>query len=140
MDLDHELCYCFHVSKRKVVNFVKQRRPRGAPQISEWFGAGSGCGWCIPFLLKIHAQVLRGEAVAGDDITPEEYESLRAKYRQLVAEGKAAKNTYEAPPAPVPETGKALEGSGSTEQNSGDFDFTRYFSRARPDPEPDNLK
>jgi len=58
MDLDRTLCYCHHVTKRKIVNFVRQRRPKKASQISECFEAGSGCGWCIPFLVKIHREVM----------------------------------------------------------------------------------
>jgi bacterioferritin-associated ferredoxin len=50
---DEELCLCFHVTKRKVVNFLRVENPRVASQISECFGAGTGCGWCRPFLLKL---------------------------------------------------------------------------------------
>ena len=27
MDLDDELCLCFHVTKRKVVNFIRLEKP-----------------------------------------------------------------------------------------------------------------
>jgi bacterioferritin-associated ferredoxin len=50
---DDELCLCFHVTQRKVVNFLRVERPRVASQMSECFGAGTGCGWCRPFLLKL---------------------------------------------------------------------------------------
>ncbi|MBI4602699.1 MAG: (2Fe-2S)-binding protein [Planctomycetes bacterium] len=145
MDLDDKLCYCFGVSKRKIVNFVRQTRPRHASQVSDCFGAGTGCGWCIPFLVRIHRQVTAGEtgeAVEKDELTPEEYEALRARYRQSVAEGARERNTYEAcssgPPsaAPVPADGEAPKA-----ENAGEpFDFTRYFSRSRPEPEPEDLR
>lgn len=46
MELDDEVCLCFHVSKRKVQNFLRVERPRRASQLAECFGAGTGCGWC----------------------------------------------------------------------------------------------
>ena len=76
MDLDAKVCYCFHVSRRKLVNFVRQRRPSVASQLSECGGAGTGCGWCIPFLKQIHAQE-EGDLEA---ISPAEYERRRAEY------------------------------------------------------------
>ena len=42
MDLDDKVCYCFHVSKRKLVNFVKRERPRVPSQLSQCGGAGTG--------------------------------------------------------------------------------------------------
>ncbi len=145
MDLDHELCYCFHVSKRKVVNFAKQTRPRRASQLSQCFGAGSGCGWCIPFLVKIHEQILRGDLVAADDITPDEYEAMRAQYRKAVADGDRERNSFVLPaspaPTPTPQPAPAQETQpGGQRTSEAPFDFTRYFSRSRPDPEPETLK
>lgn len=53
MDLDDELCLCFHVTQRKVLNFLRVERPRRVAQLSECFGAGTGCGWCRPYLRKL---------------------------------------------------------------------------------------
>jgi NAD(P)H-nitrite reductase large subunit len=53
VELDDELCLCFHVTKRKVLNFLRVERPQRPSQMSECFGAGTGCGWCRPFLLKL---------------------------------------------------------------------------------------
>ena len=53
MELDDELCLCFHVSKRKVINFLRVERPQRESQLSECHGAGTGCGWCRPFLKKL---------------------------------------------------------------------------------------
>ena len=53
MELDDELCLCFHVTRRKVENFIKQKQPTRASQLSECFGAGTGCGWCRPFLRRL---------------------------------------------------------------------------------------
>ena len=53
MELDAKVCYCFHVSRRKLVNFARLYQPKVASQLSQCGGAGTGCGWCIPFLKKI---------------------------------------------------------------------------------------
>lgn len=76
MDLDDTVCLCFHVTRRKLVNFVRLHQPKVASQLSECGSAGTGCGWCIPFLKQIH---LRGtEAPA--PLTAEEYARRRAAY------------------------------------------------------------
>ncbi|HVT29126.1 MAG TPA: (2Fe-2S)-binding protein [Lacipirellulaceae bacterium] len=53
MQLDDELCLCFHVTKRKVINFLRIERPKRESQLAECHGAGTGCGWCRPFLKKL---------------------------------------------------------------------------------------
>lgn len=53
MNPDDELCLCFHVSLRKVRNWIRLHRPQRAGQLSECFGAGTGCGWCRPWLEKL---------------------------------------------------------------------------------------
>ena len=53
MELDEELCLCFHVTKRKVINFIRVEQPKRVGQLSECFGAGTGCGWCRPYLRKL---------------------------------------------------------------------------------------
>ncbi|XZE56710.1 (2Fe-2S)-binding protein [Planctomycetaceae bacterium SH139] len=64
-DADRELCLCFHVTRRKVENFIRVERPRVASQISECGGAGTGCGWCRPILERLLAE-FRGERVKSD--------------------------------------------------------------------------
>ena len=46
MDADDELCLCFHVSWRKVLNYIRVHRIRTPSQLHECGGAGTGCGWC----------------------------------------------------------------------------------------------
>ncbi len=53
MKLDDELCLCFHVTRRKLIQYVRIHRPAVASQLSECFGAGTGCGWCRPYLRQI---------------------------------------------------------------------------------------
>ena len=99
MNLDDKVCYCFHVSRRKLVNWVRLHQPQVPSQLSECGGAGTGCGWCIPFLKLIHK---RGMAETADDaaldqLTPEEYAALRAEYV------KAGKGTPPPGAEPLPE-------------------------------------
>src|SRR5262245_46260599 len=76
--LDHKSCLCFHVTRRKLLNFMRRRRPRVASQLSECGGAGTGCGWCIPFLRQLHQQGVSG--AEAELPTPEEYARCRAAY------------------------------------------------------------
>src|SRR4051812_21237149 len=80
MDLDAKVCYCFHVSRRKLVNFVRTEKPRVPSQLSECGSAGSGCGWCIPFLKEIFYQGKAGTEAGLEGLTSEEYEKRRADY------------------------------------------------------------
>ncbi|MHC4958400.1 MAG: (2Fe-2S)-binding protein [Planctomycetota bacterium] len=83
---DDNVCYCFRVSLRKLVNYARRERPRHASQMSECLDAGSGCGWCIPFLKRIWEDP---DGVNIDE-TPEEYAARRATYR----EAGAARNEF----------------------------------------------
>ena len=57
MRLDDNVCLCFHVSKRKVINFIRNEKPSTASQLSQCFGAGTGCGWCRPYLENLYKQL-----------------------------------------------------------------------------------
>lgn len=54
---DDEVCFCFHVPLRKIESFCKRERPKAASQISECLSAGTGCGWCIPMIRKVHLRL-----------------------------------------------------------------------------------
>jgi len=53
MDLDDEVCLCFHVSQRKILNFLRVERPQRPGQLADCFGAGTGCGWCRTYLAHL---------------------------------------------------------------------------------------
>ena len=53
---DDTICFCFHVSLRKIESFCQRKKPKAASQISQCLSAGTGCAWCIPMLRKIHEQ------------------------------------------------------------------------------------
>jgi len=78
MELDDHVCLCFRVSQRKLVNFARRVQPKVASQLSECGGAGTGCGWCIPFLKKLFARA--GEDGTLDAMTSAEYAARRAAY------------------------------------------------------------
>ena len=66
MELDDELCLCFHVTKRKVVSFLRVERPQRESQLADCHGAGTGCGWCRPFLKKLFEATQAGSATTAD--------------------------------------------------------------------------
>ena len=92
MNLDDKVCYCFHVSRRKLVNWARHNAPKVPSQLSMCGGAGTGCGWCIPFLKQIFQQAAPpvggcASCVATPDdaldaLTADEYAALRAEYVQ----------------------------------------------------------
>ena len=94
---DDTICFCFHVPLRKVESFCHREKPQAASQISECLAAGTGCGWCIPMLRKVHTKIC-GEykpwwkqdeveayrSVARDasqeQVDPDDYAAGRGKY------------------------------------------------------------
>lgn len=77
---DDEVCLCFHVSQRKIRNYLKRESPRVASQISECLGAGTGCGWCRPFLKQLHRQWEAGDPI-GLHMGTEGYAAGRQRHR-----------------------------------------------------------
>ncbi len=95
MELDDPVCYCFHVSKRKVFNFLRVHRPRVPSELSQCGGAGTGCGWCIA-TLKRYFEKSRSGQVDEDAMTRGEYEQQRADYIRA-GKGKPAPNAIPLP-------------------------------------------
>jgi len=71
MQPDDELCLCFHVTRRKVANYLRIEKPSRVAQLSDCHGAGTGCGWCRPFLERMftasQTNDVRGGKDAADD-------------------------------------------------------------------------
>ena len=84
MKPDEHICLCFHVTKRKVVNFIRVEQPRRASQLSECFGAGTGCGWCRSLLQRIFDEreelILDVESSFDGEPDFEEHADSRATY------------------------------------------------------------
>ncbi|NOY40388.1 MAG: (2Fe-2S)-binding protein [Planctomycetes bacterium] len=80
MEPNDELCLCFHVTRRKVANFIRIEKPRRVGQLSECYGAGTGCGWCRPFLERMF-EAAQLQAEGPEQLpTAEEYAQQRSKY------------------------------------------------------------
>jgi bacterioferritin-associated ferredoxin len=62
MDLDDTVCFCFHVTYRKLRNYARHHKPPVASLMSECLGAGTGCGWCRKIIVKIWEQNGQGDA------------------------------------------------------------------------------
>jgi NAD(P)H-nitrite reductase large subunit len=103
MNLDDKVCYCFHVSRRKLINYARLHKPKVPSQLSECGGAGTGCGWCIPFLKQIFNQTVAGGETELEHLTPEEYERRRAAYVR------AGKGVPPAGATPLPSDGGATD-------------------------------
>ena len=90
MNPDDKICYCYNVPYRKLWNFACRERLQRPSQMSQCLGAGTGCGWCIPFLKKIFAQAQQAQNASTDEtpqveqgvsgLTPEEYAEARQAY------------------------------------------------------------
>ena len=80
MQLDDELCLCFHVTKRKVVNFLRVERVQRESQLANCHGAGTGCGWCRPYLKKLFEAAREGREAVPDLPSAEEYAGGRTTY------------------------------------------------------------
>jgi len=82
MNCDDHVCLCFRVSKRKIVNYYRRERPKVASLINRELPAGTGCGWCVPYLERLHQQVLAGEPDPDLPVDPETYAAKRRSYRE----------------------------------------------------------
>jgi NAD(P)H-nitrite reductase large subunit len=83
MDPDDELCLCFHVTRRKVENFIRIEAPRRVGQLAECYGAGTGCGWCRPFLQRLFDAAQGSSAKEGGEAdlpSASEYAQGRTRY------------------------------------------------------------
>jgi NAD(P)H-nitrite reductase large subunit len=80
MDSDDELCLCFHVTRRKVENFIRVERPRRVGQLADCFGAGTGCGWCRPFLKRLFEASQGAPAPENDLPAAADYARGRSDY------------------------------------------------------------
>ena len=78
---DAEVCVCFHVRRRKIEAWCRRERPKVVSLVSECLSAGTGCGWCIPYLAALHAEICGGGPPV--DLPPrEEYLAGRKAYHR----------------------------------------------------------
>ena len=78
---DEELCLCFHVTRRKVESFIRLERPRRVAQLADCYGAGTGCGWCRPFLQRLFEASQASNCESGAELpSAAEYAQGRTGY------------------------------------------------------------
>ena len=77
MNLDDDVCYCYHVSLRKLINFARRTRPQRPSQMTDCLQAGTGCGWCVPFLKRIAENPQACELA---ETQPRDYADRRKNY------------------------------------------------------------
>ena len=96
---DDTVCFCFHVTLRKIETFCAVEKPRHASQISECLSAGTGCGWCVPMIKRIHKRVCgisepwwrQAEATTEQDVRSDEQidaEAYKSGRKNYIKEGK----------------------------------------------------
>ena len=61
MELEDEVCFCFHVTYRKLRNYARHNKPAVPSLMSDCLGAGTGCGWCRKIIVKIWEQSQRDD-------------------------------------------------------------------------------
>ncbi|MFN7731409.1 MAG: bacterioferritin-associated ferredoxin [Pirellula sp.] len=104
MEPDDELCLCFHITWRKVLNYMRVHRVRLPSQLSECGGAGTGCGWCRRQLERLTTLAADSPPSAAEidawiaENTPNkrQYAEGRQAYRQ----SSAASRSSVSPPPP----------------------------------------
>jgi len=82
MQDDDEVCLCFHVTQRKLRAYLRRDCPTVASQLTDCLGAGTGCGWCRPFLEQLHRQWEAGEDI-GLGVHPPNYAEGRERHRDV---------------------------------------------------------
>lgn len=97
LESEDTICYCFHISKRKIQNYLRLHRLRRASQLSECGGAGTGCGWCVPYLKRYFEDSLAG-TVTTEGVSAADYARQRGEYIRA-GKGKPAPGATPLPPA-----------------------------------------
>lgn len=76
---DH-VCLCFGVSLGKIRGYLRREDPKVASLISECLGAGTGCGWCVPYLKDLHRQHTQGQSPTIEG-SAEDYVNGRLRFK-----------------------------------------------------------
>jgi bacterioferritin-associated ferredoxin len=100
VELDDEICLCFHVTKRKILNHLRVHEPRVPSQLSECGSAGTGCGWCVSFLKRYfeEARGARRDKPEPERLTSGDYARARGAY---IRAGKGVPPPGATPPPPA---------------------------------------
>ena len=94
MNPDDHVCLCFHVTRRKVVTYIRVEKPRRPSQLSQCFGAGTGCGWCRPYLERLLNDSLPANEPQEPDDSDEPGDETAAAPEMTFSEYKKARSSY----------------------------------------------
>lgn len=76
---------CFHVPLNKIVKFIRLEQPKVPSQLSNCYGAGTGCGWCIPFLEKLFEEMEKHpEMEPNIGLSTDRYLAMRKEYLKKI--------------------------------------------------------
>jgi len=81
MQPDDHICLCYRVSLSKIQAYLQRENPPVASLISECLDAGTGCGWCVPILEKLHRDHQQGQTPS-IVTTAEQYAQDRLSFKQ----------------------------------------------------------
>jgi len=81
MESDDHICLCYRVPLGKIRAYLARENPPVASLLSECLGAGTGCGWCVPYLERLHAQHAQGQNPTIEG-SADEYASGRLRYNE----------------------------------------------------------
>jgi NAD(P)H-nitrite reductase large subunit len=81
MEKEDHVCVCHRVSLGKLIMYIQRENPKVASQLSQCLGAGTSCGWCIPFLEKMHKQHIAGDSITLS-VDSENYVKRRKEYKK----------------------------------------------------------
>ena len=81
MNSEEYVCVCHRVSLAKLQSFIQREDPKVASQLSDCLDSGTSCGWCIPFLKKLHTQYCDGKPIELS-VDHERYVERRDAYKQ----------------------------------------------------------
>ncbi len=76
---DDHVCLCFHVTKRKLLNFIRIEKPKWVSQLSECL-CGESVRLCRPFLKRLLDDCADNLQNDDDELTSEDYARLRSDY------------------------------------------------------------
>lgn len=82
MESDDHVCLCFSVSLGKIRSYMAREDPLVASLISECLGAGTGCGWCVPYLKHLHEQHRQSAGMPTIEGSAEDYKNGRARFKR----------------------------------------------------------
>ena len=81
MNKDDNICVCHRVTLRKIQAYILRENQKVSSQLADCLDSGTSCGWCNPFLEKLHKLHREGKEM---DLSIEQtrYVERRDAYKQ----------------------------------------------------------